>query len=123
MALFGLKQKKEDNKPTISTSAEVVSLSAESRSKTKASDIIHSHITEKSNLQSQSGVYTFQVNTNANKHSVARTIASIYKIIPVSVAMINTPIKKIFVRGRPGKISGIKKALVTLKKGDKIDFA
>ena len=63
------------------------------------------------------------VNTNANKHSVARTIASIYKIIPVSVAMINTPIKKIFVRGRPGKISGIKKALVTLKKGDKIDFA
>jgi ribosomal protein L23 len=35
---------------------------------------------------------------------------------------VNTPAKAVFVRGRKGTVSGLKKAIVTVKKGEKIDF-
>jgi DNA gyrase/topoisomerase IV subunit A len=38
------------------------------------------------------------------------------------VRIINLPAKKVFVRGKKGVQSSIKKALVYLKKGDKIEF-
>jgi large subunit ribosomal protein L23 len=84
--------------------------------------IIRPYITEKSSLLSQSGVYTFQVTKGANKQTVAKAIAELYKVAPVKVAMTNLPSKTIIHRGRKGTVPGIKKALVTVKKGDKIDF-
>ena len=87
-----------------------------------AAVIIRPRITEKSGILSQGGVYTFEVMRNANKATVSKAVTALYKVTPVKVAMINTPIKNIFVKGRKGSVAGIRKAIVTVKKGDKIDF-
>lgn len=91
-------------------------------SSSAASVIIRPHVTEKSGLLSQGGIYTFQVAKSANADSIAKAVVALYKVTPVRVAMINLPSKRVFVRGKRGVVSGIRKALVTLKKGDKIDF-
>lgn len=87
-----------------------------------AGAIIRPHITEKSGLLSQSGVYTFQITENANKNAVSKAIKTLYKVVPIKVAVANLPARKVFVKGRWGSVSGVRKAMVTLKKGDKIDF-
>ncbi len=86
--------------------------------------IIRPRITEKSGLLSESqNIYTFEVAKNATKHTVGQAIKALYKFTPLNVRIVNLPAKKILVRGRPGTKSAVKKALVYLKKGDKIDFA
>ena len=80
-------------------------------------------ITEKSGIQAEAlGVYTFEVTTKANKKNVAKAIKELYKVTPVKVNITNLPAKIIFTRGKTGRKSGIKKAVVYLKKGDKIEF-
>ncbi len=87
-----------------------------------ASAILRPRVTEKSGLLSQGGVYTFEVVGDANRNAIASAVKALYKVIPTKIAIINSPAKKVFVRGRRGTVSGIRKALVTLKKGDTIDF-
>lgn len=87
-----------------------------------ASIIIRPRITEKSGILSQNGVYTFEVTKNANKATVAKAFAALYKVRPVKVAVMNTSEKRVFVRGKRGVVSGIRKAVVTVKKGEKIEF-
>ena len=81
-----------------------------------AGAIIRPHITEKSGLLSQSGIYTFQVSRNANKDAVSQAVKTLYKVTPVKIAMINLPARSVFVKGRWGSVSGVRKALVTVKK-------
>jgi len=87
-----------------------------------ASVIIRPRVTEKSGLLSQGGVYTFEVAKNSNKFMISKAITALYKVVPVNISIINTPIRKVFIKGRRGKVAGIKKAIITVKKGDKIDF-
>jgi large subunit ribosomal protein L23 len=87
-----------------------------------ADAVIRPHITEKSGILAQSGVYSFRVDPAANKTAVAKAIRALYKVTPVRVAIVNLPAKTIVVKGRYGTVPGFKKALVTVKKGDKIDF-
>jgi large subunit ribosomal protein L23 len=90
---------------------------------TSATDsIIRPRVTEKSGLLSQGGVYTFEVTRNSNKAMVAKAVKALYKVTPVKIAIINTPMKNVFVKGRKGTVSGMKKAIITVKKGEKIDF-
>jgi ribosomal protein L23 len=49
-------------------------------------------------------------------------VKEIYKVTPVRVNIVNLPAKIVFARGKTGRKSAIKKAIVTLKKGDKIEF-
>lgn len=80
-------------------------------------------ITEKSGLQAENaGIYTFEVTDVSNKKNIAKAITEIYKVTPVKVNITKLPTKKIFARGKKGTKSGVKKAVVYLKKGDKIDF-
>lgn len=70
-------------------------------------------------------VYTFEVPADANKHSVARAVASQFGVTVTDVTILNVKGKtKRTVRkgGRPvnGKRSDVKKAYVTLKEGDKL---
>lgn len=85
--------------------------------------IIRPRITEKSGFLSESSnVYTFEVARNTTKHSVSQAIKALYKFNPIKVSIVNLPAKKILVRGKPGTKQAVKKALVYLKKGDKIEF-
>jgi large subunit ribosomal protein L23 len=122
MALFGSK-KTDTKKKAPKAEAKVVTAPAISGTAPISADIIiRPRITEKSGLLSQNGVYTFEISKSANKATVARTITSMYKVAPVNVAIINLPKKNVVIRGKRGVVAGIRKAIVTLKKGDKIDF-
>lgn len=80
-------------------------------------------ITEKSGIQAGTfGVYTFEVTEKANKKNIAKAISEIYKVTPVRVNITNLPAKRVFSRGKVGRKSGVKKAVVYLKAGDKIEF-
>ncbi|MDQ5893374.1 MAG: large subunit ribosomal protein [Patescibacteria group bacterium] len=86
--------------------------------------ILRPRITEKSGIMGEAlNVYTFEVTKNATKDTVAKAIKTLYKVTPTKVRVINLPAKNVFVRGRKGTQSAVKKALVYLKKGDKIDLA
>lgn len=85
--------------------------------------IIRPRITEKSGMASESlNIFTFEVGKNATKPAIAKAIKAIYKVTPLKVRTISLPRKKVFVRGKNGIQSSVKKALVYLKKGDKIEF-
>jgi len=89
---------------------------------TNTSIIIRPRITEKSGILSQGGVYTFEVARGANKPSIAAAVKALYKVTPIKVTVSNLPARNVVVRGKRGVQSGMRKAVVTLKKGDKIDF-
>ncbi|MEI6296984.1 MAG: 50S ribosomal protein L23 [bacterium] len=82
------------------------------------------HITEKTSMNSAktNPAYTFVVAPETNKNEIKKAIKESYKVTPVKVNIINLPSKDVFVRGKRGVKSGMKKAVVYLKKGDKIDF-
>ncbi|MEI6057446.1 MAG: 50S ribosomal protein L23 [bacterium] len=86
--------------------------------------IIAPHMTEKAGIQHEAlNVYTFKVLGTATKGSITKAIKSEYKVTPVKVNIVNIPDRPITYRGRPSTASGFKKAMVFLKKGDKIEFA
>ena len=80
-------------------------------------------LTEKSGIQAEnSQVYTFEITPKATKTMVKKAIVEMYKVTPVKVNITRLPNKNVFARGRKGTKSGVKKAVVYLKKGDKIEF-
>ena len=79
------------------------------------------HVTERASLGQSQGVYTFIVDSRANKAEIKKAVESLYKVIPRKVHIINVPAKRITSHGKPGVKSGFKKALVYLKSGDKIE--
>ncbi len=80
------------------------------------------HLTEKSTAQRESGKYTFLVGINTNKIEIKRFIEKFYN---VKVSDVNIS-KKFFsptnFRNEISKKSPVKKAIVTLVKGQKIEF-
>lgn len=85
--------------------------------------IISPRITEKAAYGGEVNMYTFNVNPTANKTQIARAIKAIYGVVPTEVNTIVSKAKNVFVRGRWGKTTKSKKALVFLKDGDKIELA
>ncbi len=79
-------------------------------------------VTEKATFSAEKGAYIFEIVQDANKASVAKAIEHMYKVVPVKVNIVRTPAKRVFVRGKVGSKQAIKKAIVYLKKGDKIDI-
>lgn len=80
-------------------------------------------ITEKAGLKADSlNVYTFEVDKNATKDLVRKAVKELYKVTAIKINMLKLPAKKVVRGGKVGAKSAIKKAMVTLKKGDKIDF-
>ena len=80
-------------------------------------------ITEKTVLRVDSArAYTFSVDEKATKKDVKEAVEKIYNVVPVKVNMTKIPRKAVGVRRGKGFKNGGKKAVVYLKKGDKIDF-
>ena len=81
-------------------------------------------LTEKaSKLRSELGQYTFEVFRYANKHAIAEAVEKTFKVTVrrVNVMTIRGKNKKSR-NGRPTIGSDYKKAIVTLKAGDKIEL-
>ncbi len=87
-------------------------------------DVIKALIrTEKSSIYEPSGKYLFLVNKSSNKTEIKKAVETIYK---VKVKAVNTYInlgKMKRVRYQVGKTVDFKRAIVTLKDGQKIDAA
>lgn len=81
-------------------------------------------LTEKSNkLSSELGQYTFEVFPSATKHTVAEAVEQAFKVTVKRVNIQNYRGKNKRSRtGRPTVGSDFKKAIVTLKAGDKIEL-
>ena len=81
-------------------------------------------LTEKSNkLSSDYGQYTFEVHPGAGKHQIAEAVEKAFKVTVTRVNIMNVGGKsKRSRQGRPGFTSDYKKAIVTLKEGDKIEL-
>lgn len=80
-------------------------------------------VTEKSTVLNEAGAYVFNIPQKANKVLMAQEIKKLYGVSPVKVNIINSPGKKVFVRGKHGVKTGFKKAIVYLKKGEKINIS
>jgi large subunit ribosomal protein L23 len=84
-------------------------------------------ITEKAEILSENrNQYSFVVNKEANKIEIRKAVEEMYSVNVVAVNTIITP-GKIKVRGtrsgyQKGRISPVKKAVVTVEEGDTIDF-
>ena len=79
-------------------------------------------VTEKTSLLGEGNVYTFEVDVRANKTQVREAIIALFSVKPLKVNITRIPKKTVIVRGKPGVRGGGKKALIYLKKGDKIEF-
>jgi large subunit ribosomal protein L23 len=79
-------------------------------------------VTEKASFSAEQNVYTFDITASANKTEIKKAIFALYKVKPVKVNVLSVPRKTIISKGKPGVRGGGRKALVYLKKGDKIEF-
>ncbi len=88
----------------------------------KSQIVINPIITEKSTELQRLGKYCFRVNKRANKKEVMQAVKDIFNVEPVSCNMMNIMGKKKRERYKLGYTSSWKKAIVTLKEGDKIEL-
>ena len=79
-------------------------------------------VTEKSTNLSELNKITFKVPDGANKKNLKKNIEKIFKVNVTKINIINKQNRTKFTRGRKVKVSGFKKAIITLKKGQSIDL-
>ena len=79
-------------------------------------------LTEKSTNLSGLNKIVFKVHKNANKKNIKNNIEKIFKVNVTKVNIINKQNRTKLTRGRKVKVSGFKKAIITLKKGQSIDL-
>ena len=84
--------------------------------------ILAPFVTEKSTNLSEQNKIVFKVPSRANKKNLKNNIERIFKVNVTKINIINKQNRTKFTRGRKVKVSGYKKAIVTLKKGQNIDL-
>ena len=84
--------------------------------------IIHPMITEKSTLLQESGKYVFRVAPRANKVEIKQAVQTVFgvKVLDVNITMNRGKSKRFGPRFK--KTPDIKKAVVTLRPGDRIQI-
>ena len=78
---------------------------------------------EKGSMMEKENKYLFRVSTVATKVDVKRAVEEIYKVKVDAVNTVSVPGKLKRVRARGGYTSSWKKAIVSLKEGQKIEGA
>ncbi len=79
-------------------------------------------ITEKNTVLQTQGKYAFEVAGEANKHQIKQAVEKAFKVKVTAVNVMTVPGKGRRMRGRQVLTPSWKKAIVTLKPGDKIGF-
>ena len=79
-------------------------------------------VTEKSTNLSEQNKIVFKVPSKANKKNIKNNIEKIFKVNVTKINIINKQNRNKLTRGRKVKVSGFKKAIITLKKGQSIDL-
>lgn len=84
--------------------------------------IIKPVLSEKSTVLNTEGKYVFRVPMKTNKHIIKKAIKEIFKVNAETVNIIRVRGKRKRVRYNYGFTPAWKKAIVTLKKGEKIEI-
>jgi large subunit ribosomal protein L23 len=84
--------------------------------------IKHPLVSEKAVEGSKRGAYVFLVDRRATKPEVAKAVRVLYKVEVTSVRIVNMKPKRRRLGQTVGVKPGYKKAIVTLKKGEKLDI-
>lgn len=132
MAFFKKKKKDENEKVSVAASVKEASEGVPSSTRSmggrgldRSMVLIRPHVTEKATDLSGRGVYAFDIHQAANKMHVRDAIEKLYKVKPTKINIMNKR-SKLMKNPRTGRIqvkqAGVKKALVYLKSGDKIEF-
>ena len=80
------------------------------------------HISEKATDLSEKGQYVFKVWPRAGKTEIKRAMEKLYKVEVTATKIIKIPSKKKKVGKNMGVKKGYKKAVVSVKKGQKIEI-
>ncbi|MEK7065807.1 MAG: 50S ribosomal protein L23 [Patescibacteria group bacterium] len=113
MAIF--KKTKKEKEASVPKSADT------SSARSYAHVLLSPRVTEKATDLSAHNAYVFNVDPRSGKKEIAEAVKAVYNVSPVSIATMRTPGKKTNVRGRKGKTASGKKAIVYIKKGEKIE--
>ena len=84
--------------------------------------ILSPFVTEKTTNLSEQNKIIFKVPTKANKKNLKTNIEKIFKVNVTKINIINKQQRTKLARGKKVKVSGFKKAIITLKKGQSIDL-
>ena len=79
-------------------------------------------VTEKSARLGEDGKYVFIVKSGATKPEIKKAVKDAYKVDAVAVNVVNRPPKRKRFGALKGVQEGYRKAIVTLKAGQKIDI-
>ncbi len=79
-------------------------------------------ITEKMSMLGPYNKYAFKVDSRSNKTEIKKAIEEIYKVKVNKINTLKVRGKKKRVRWQEGKTASWKKAIVTLKSGEKIEI-
>jgi large subunit ribosomal protein L23 len=79
-------------------------------------------VTEKTTNLSEQNKIVFKVPNGANKKNLKTNIEKIFKVNVIKINIINKQNRTKLTRGKKVRVSGFKKAIITLKKGQSIDL-
>ena len=79
-------------------------------------------ITEKNTVLQTQGKYAFEVDRGSNKHQIKQAVEKAFKVEVTAVNVVNVPSKMRRIGRRRVLTQSWKKAIVTLKPGDKIEL-
>tara|TARA_S200000501_G_C20352572_1_gene538277 strand:+ start:66 stop:356 length:291 start_codon:yes stop_codon:yes gene_type:complete len=80
-------------------------------------------VTEKSTKISENNQFVFKVAINASKGQIKNSIEKVFKVKVKAINTIKVKGKKKVFKGTPGKRSDFKKAIITLVKGETLDYS
>jgi large subunit ribosomal protein L23 len=121
-ATAGKKKEEPEKKPEIKPERKKEQPTV-SRSKSAYKVLGSPHVTEKATGLSESDQYIFKVLPRSNKIEIKKAIESLYEVKVEKIRIINIHRKKRRVgRTREGWKKGYKKAIVRIKKGQKIEI-
>ena len=131
MKIFDIFKKKKEKKPvkkTLVKPASVKPTPVKTISVKKAKtgmaykSLESPHVTEKSSLLIEDNKYTFKTTPRSNKVEIKKAVEELYGVNVVNVSIINVHRKKRRVGRKFGFKKGYKKAIVEIKKGQKIEI-
>lgn len=83
--------------------------------------LIRPLITEKTSFLGQYNQYVFEITPKANKIEIARAFKNLYGIKPISINIMKIKGKEVRYGRTSGRTKNRKKAVITLKQGEKIE--
>ena len=79
-------------------------------------------VTEKATMLSEHGQIAFRVRLDATKAEIRRAVENLFDVKVTAVNTLRVKGKTKLFRGRRGRWSGYKKAIITLAEGQNVDY-